>query len=167
MYWGQRTIDCDARLKQELDDARYEADELRRERDRLVEAQYAADQERRRQRIAQYEYQEREASTWPEALRKQAGLLGREVYLEDDSDPTEDHFFSRSAAACRRALELWSVEEAKVSPQIADLQRQIDVIRDGIRLAVADALDAEGAEKSIANALREHNEDACEEFLQW
>lgn len=143
-------------------------EELSASERRTNEERQTAEQ-RRRQRDAEWEENYRTASNWPEALAKQAVLFGREVHLEDDTDPTEDHWFSTGQRACYKAVTLWRVEEAIMAPQIAALQAQIDALDRGIAAKVADALAAEddsrGAQ-AVINALRDPSLDLTN-WLNW
>lgn len=160
IYDRDTRTDRERALEYELDRYR-EADEQRRARqDREWD-------EQRRETRERIEQAERSADTWPEALRKNVYLLRREV--SDVPDETDlDNFFEHSAEACQYALALWRERELAVAEQIAALEAQIAALRDGVRLAVAEALDADGhnraACRQVASALREMTP---EQFLQW
>lgn len=156
----------------ELRMARYEAEEARRQLEREREERREADEARRRERQAMYEERSRTASTWPDALRQQMALMGAEVYLEDDSDQTEDHYFSGGRDACKRALVIWGEEHAAVKEHIAALEEQIRALRDGIATKVGVRLEAESDNAgwlSVAGALQEYTEDeeTLSEWLNW
>ena len=97
----------------------------------------------------------RSANTWPEALRKQIDLYGIEAH-QDSEDDDAGAWFIEQVAACTRALELWNAEEAKIANQVAALLARVAELRDGIRFAVADQLDAEMPDNDhVARTLRE------------
>lgn len=148
------------------------------ERDRLqeqVDAALRRDEERREQRREEnrerYESDLREADDWPEALRNQIVLFGREADQEIEdlkhyNDP--NMYFTRGVAACRRALEIWEEEEAKIEDQTAELQRQIDALRGDLRIKVADRLEAENPDyASVAGALTSYDESEVSNWLNW
>lgn len=174
MSWGQS--DRDRKLQRELEDERYAReraeDLLQREQEaRQREAEEAKEAYRaRREMYAQeWENKQRTASTWPEALRKQIDLYGIEAHQDSEHDDT-GAWFIEQVEACKRALELWREEEQKIAPALADLQRQIDALRDGIRLAVADRLEAEMPDNDhVARTLREtpEDEDELSAWLDW
>lgn len=163
----------DQTLRRQLDAERSERqrleDQLRQEREAAAER----DERSRRERMALYReqaaYAARTAATWPEALRKQAALFAAEAY-QDDEDDDVGAYFIRGKAACERALALWAEEEQKVADQVAQLQRQIDQLRDGVRVAVADRLDEDMPDnEGIAATLREtpETEEDLSEWLNW
>lgn len=143
----------------------YELQEMREREERRQREAEQEREERRREFRARLEEAERSADTWPEALRKQTYLLRREVSGVED-EASLDHFFEHSARACEAALAHWQHVESGVAEQIATLEARIAQLRDGVRLRVADHLEAEGSAewKQIAYALRE---ETIERFLQW
>lgn len=167
MYYRQQCDD--AKLRRELENERYERqrleDQLRQEREAAAERSSRS----RRERLASYTHDRRTAATWPEALRKQAALFAAEAYQDDVGDDVGAYFI-RGKAACERALALWAEEEQKIAEQVAQLQRQIDQLRDGVRVAVADRLDADMPDnEGIAATLREtpETEEDLSEWLNW
>lgn len=165
--FSTRRTDDPAALRRQLDDARYEAEQLREKMEAEREEHQREREERRRERYQEYAALQRQADDWPEALRKQISLLSAETKYEDPNDPTEDFFFSKSAAACERALQLWHKEAAEVAPQIEEVMRQVSALRDGIRFKVADTLEAEGITSDVVSALRDYDENSVSEWLDW
>ena len=112
----------------------------------------------------------RSASTWPEALRKQIDLYGIEAHQDSEHDDA-GAWFIEQVAACKRALELWETEEMKIADQVAALLARVAELRDGVRFAVADRLEAEmpDADDHVARTLRETPEDAdkLSAWLHW
>lgn len=171
--YGQRTCN-DAELRSRLRAAEDELASHRANEDARREREIQERHARIRERMDEREANFRQASTWPEALSKQATLLGQNVYLEDGSEPTEDYFFTGGKEACKRALELWKEEEPKVAEQIVELERQIAALRDGIATTVGQRLEAENEKNnrgwaSIAAALQEmhEDEDVFSDWLNW
>lgn len=155
--------DAERKLKQQLDDAEYE---LQREREERERERTEAYEKRRRDMAERISAYDRTATSWPEALTKQAYLFDR------DSDPIDEDdnislWFARGAKACRRAVQMWTEEEAKVKPQIDELMAQVTTLRDTVRFSVADRLEAEGHETHVSDALREYDEHSCEFWLDW
>jgi len=109
------------------------------------------------------------ATTWPEALQKQADLMAAEAY--DDDDPGSiGAYFARGELACKSALEIWREEEQKVASEISNLQRKIDLMRVCLRVAVANRLDEEMPDNcSVATAMREvpETKEDLSEWLSW
>ena len=165
MYYGQTNTCDDRELRRQLDSERYErerlADQVRAYQEEREQRLAAARQEQR-QRYAAYI---RSADSWPDALAKQADLMSAESGLveEDGSD-----WFADGAAACHKALELWHEEEAQLEPQLAQLRLQMAELRNGLRLRVADRLgDANQGTTYVADAIREFDEAAVSEWLNW
>lgn len=155
--------DAERKLKRQLDDAEYE---LQRERDERERERTEAYETRQREMAERMHQWQRSATGWPDALSKQAYLFGQESDPIDEDDNISP-WFVQGAAACRRALEMWSEEEAKAQPQIDALMEQVAKLRDSVRFAVADRLDAEGHSKDVAGALREYTDADCEIWLDW
>ncbi len=159
------TSPCDRDLRRAQEDARYyreRAAELeednRRQQERYCEEQARA----RRARIEDHARACRSAETWPEALRKQAGLCRREETEEDD-------YFAEVVAACETASALWAAAEMEVSPVIAELQRQIDDLKAQIARTVAVRLceaDPSSAANEIAQLMLDPDTD-LDEWLNW
>lgn len=172
MYgWNRQNCEDSARLRQDLEQERWARERAEEQLLATEREQERLRKERQRQRQERCEYDLRQADTWPEALRKQASLCAREAYLDDDADDV-GAWFSQNVAACNRAAELWTEEEQRVAPQIVELQKQISVLRDSIRFAVADRLAAEDSTdggRSVIGALQTIPEDAGElaAWLNW
>jgi hypothetical protein len=171
MSWGQS--DRDRNLLSELESERYARARAEDLLQREQEARYREAEEARRARRAMYaeqrESNRRSASTWPEALRKQIDLFGVEAH-QDSADDAAGAWFVVQLQACRRALELWNTEEAKIADQVAALLARVAELRDGVRFAVADRLDAEMPQSDhVARTLRETPEDAdkLSAWLHW
>lgn len=144
-----------------------EIDRYRREENERQEREYRRREERRLEQKERWEMEKRTASTWPEALYKQAYLLQREANEAGEFD--SDNYFSEGALACERGLEIWKEVEVAKQEAIAKLERQIQAIKDGIRIEVAEKLEAEsggrqgwrGIARSIADDTDLNN------FLYW
>lgn len=160
------------------DDAEYyrqQVEDLERQLDAEYKRQEAARESRLQARREAYEWSMRQADTWPEALEKQASLMGSEAYLDDpEGEYGEfDTYFRDGGAACRRALEVWREEEQAIAPEIEALQRQITALRDGVRLKVAAQVREEGNGRDgwlhVAGALEEYEEHpgALSAWLNW
>lgn len=118
-------------------------------------------QRREEERREHYEYNRRHADSWPEALQKQMYLFREEAsqWPEDDPDFPDD-YFAPGADACERALVIWNEVEATKQAEIAELQRQIEAIKESIRGEVADRLEVENDTqgwKHVASAIREED----------
>jgi 5-methylthioribose kinase len=167
MYYHSTNSQTDREryLEEELERER----ESQRERDR-IEAERRESQRREREEMRRYE--ERQASSWPEAFRKQIVLCWREhnAYPEFNSeatgDPTDD-YFKNMAQANEKALEIWREVEASKQKKIKELQRQIDAVQDEIRNETADQLESVSDKmeyRNTADSIRDDNPDA---YLNW
>lgn len=161
MYSLDNRTDRERYLESELSEAREREDRRNRE-----------DEQARKERMQEYreraESYNRSAETWPEALRKQAYLMQREAndWPEDDNDD----LFAPGAAACSRALMIWSEVATEKQSAISELLNQIKAIKDGIKNEVADRLEKEGDTlgwKQVVSALREYDEDDLDSWLDW
>lgn len=151
---------------------RYLEDEFSRMRDdenRRQEEEYQRREERRREQKERWEAENRTASTWPEALRKQAHLFGREANEAGEYDT--DNYFADGALACERGLEIWKEVEAAKQEAIAELERQIKAVKASIRVEVAEKLEAESQGrqgwKSVARSIADIDEDEAGRWLDW
>ncbi len=154
-------------LKRQLENERYEREraeeqlnQLRADRTREREQQLEAMRER-------VHRSQRTAANWPECLSKQAILFAGEAGTLDD-DGTD--YFADGAAACERALVLWREEEARVQPEIENLEQQLADLRASISVSVAERLLSESSNqgyKSVADALYEYDDNSCEQWLDW
>ena len=166
MFYRRNQEKCDP------DHVRYLEDELARVREdeqRRIDEAERQREERMRGYREQAERYNRTASTWPGALRRQADLFRREVY-EDSEYP--DDFFGPGADACERALVIWKEVEAAKIEAIAELERQIQAIKDSIRLEVAERLEAESEGhrrgwKNVAGAIAQIDEEDVSAWLDW
>src|SRR3970282_2070158 len=132
------------RKEEETENERYLEGEL--ERHRQAEERRSAEEERqrnaRRQEVQeQFLWDERHASSWPEALRKQQVLFRREAN-QWDADEFPDNYFAPGARACERALEMWEEEEKKRQAEADALKARWRGIGDEGRLAAGDRLGA-------------------------
>jgi len=166
-----KETDCETRifyLQSELDDYRA-ADERRAEKEER------ARRERRREREEDFRVLERQATDWPEALRKGAMLYRREVgeYERDtdaDGNPPPTAFWEQSAAACERALEIWREVEQEQAAEVAALEARLAGLRDAVRLETARRLrlvspvGANAEHEMVARALLEMEPEG---FLDW
>lgn len=162
-----------------LEDQLEQERQWRREQEEQARREREARREEARMR-AQESY--RQADTWPETLRKQAALMGRESaelrsFIVEDPElvaSLSDDMFGPGAAACERALEIWKEEAAGVEQTIKDLEAEIQRLRDHVRFAVADRLDAENPDGArgwqlVTRELRETPEEpgALSRWLTW
>lgn len=154
--------------EKKTDRERFLEDELERERQSAREAEereYEARERSRKERRAEYEQEQRSASSWPEALQKQAWLCQREINQYDTPEmkgyfEPEDGYFANLVKANEAALKIWH----KIA---AARQAEIDAIWNSIRNQVADELEAESDRseyKQTAQALRD---DELENYLDW
>lgn len=126
-----------------------------------------AQDRRRRERQEMYEERLRTADNWPDALRNQATLFGRETDLDNEAD----QYFTHGRDACDRALEIYHETEQEIQPQIDELQRQIDRMQFVIRQRTGERLatEAEGKSSSwqqVADVLQDENSD-IDSWLYW
>lgn len=154
-------------------DTRYlqdEIDRLRADEERRRDEEYRERQERNREREQRFYEQYRTASTWPESLRKQAGLFRAEANQYPTDDPEfRDELFGPGAEACERALVIWKEVEPSKREQIEALEAQIEALKEGIKLEVADRLESEAEGKplgwkSVAGAIRDEDPS---DWLNW
>lgn len=170
MYYGRDSQKTDRELYLENELERYRRDEEER-----YERQEVERQERRRQQKESWEVANRTASTWPEALRKQAYLFEREANEWPPNDPDfpcePDDLFGPGAAACKYALSIWDEVAASKRDAIEALEAQIKTIKDSVRIEVADKVESQGNNvagwKQVAQALREHSENELSAWLNW
>lgn len=170
LYYATNKNSCD-----DTDYYRQRAEDMERQLDAEYELQQAAREERHRERREAYEWSMRQADSWPEALEKQARLMADEAHLDEEGERYGelDHYFGDGSAACRRALEVWQVEEQTIAPAVEELQRQIAALRDGVRLKVAAQVRQESNGRDswaqVAGALEEYEEDAgaLSAWLNW
>lgn len=162
--------DCDSNMKRQLEEERYAReraeDLLRQNREDLARER----ENRTRERMRAYEERARTATTWPEALRKQAALFAREATISCGYDDSIGDEFRARQHACERALELWQEEASQLNDQLEALKVQLDALLNSIRFSVADRLEAEnpGTAKDVAQALRDYSEDDdLSEWLRW
>jgi len=161
------------------DNERYLEDQLEQERQQRREEQEQR-QRAREQRMEEYHEQHehwmRSADGWPEAIDKQIALMSRESWGEGlswISYPTflHDMYFTESVAACRRALQIWKDEEAKVADEVAALEQRITELKNGIRFNVGERLEREKYYKSpgwqgVVNTLNDEDSDPAA-WLNW
>ncbi len=153
--------------EQQLEDEVYEM--RRREQERQDQERREYEQQRREQREAAY-WRERQAASWPEALRKQARLFLEEA-CQYGPDDEPDTLFGPGAKACEKALDIWVEEEASAAEQIKALEAQIAALQNGVRMRVADRLEA-AAPSGVTRYGWEHVADALRtedptSWLQW
>lgn len=162
----------DSEMAYQLRQAKSELNRFRSEQEEQQEREARDRKDRIQERIREMDERYRQARTWPEALGKQANLMGREIYLEREDDPGETHYFSGGHNACQRALELWTQEEAKRAATIAELERRLAELRTDIRETVGSQLATENNNSGwqfIAHALLAYDEDEDEltDWLNW
>lgn len=152
----------------------YLRDQLERAERAVADAERQAQEERDRRREelrVALDYERRRADDWKEAVEKQIGLMSVEARHEEEDDPTEDHYFSSGAAACRRALEIWPIVEETYAEARGRLLMELHRIDDQIVRTVAEqlALEADGKPagwRSIANELGSPSMTPSE-WLDW
>ncbi|MHC4687966.1 MAG: hypothetical protein ACYTEW_27240 [Planctomycetota bacterium] len=157
--------------QQQCQDVEYLEYELERYKEEERDRQEQAEQSRRRReqrRREEWQYEQRTAQTWPEALQKQAWLFGAEV---DEFDALNDNYFADGADACKRALEIWSEVAASKAEAIAELEQQILAIKESVRLEVAAKLEAEAGDrpgwKGAAQTIKDTDETGLTDWLNW
>lgn len=167
MYYRTRSDDPDTirrerdQLKRDLADAR---DREEREREEA---------RREHERRERYEEQRRTASTWKEALDKQAGLMMREYHQYPELYGEEqDNYFQTGAEACQRALTIWAEIEPEYKAQIQALEEQIDALHTHLRQEVGKKLRAERQTTShgwenVADALNGDEYADPSDWLNW
>lgn len=154
-------------LKSDLEYAQRERERLEAEIQAYQEQTERRREQRQEENRESYEYSLRQANDWPEALTKQIALFGREADDEvKDEDP--EMYFTKNVLACQRALEIWQEEETLIDDQVAELQRQISALRDGLRAKVASRLEAENPDyASVAGAIEAIPEIEVSSWLNW
>jgi hypothetical protein len=160
--------DTERALRGVVDRLQWELDDRQRAEERQRDAERAARREREQAYQAEWNASYRTASSWPEALTKQAGLFDAETYLDDPADGEAGTYFTDGAAACRRALVIWHEEQTARREAIAALQAQIDALMAGVRTATAARLAAENDRqgwKMIAAGLA--NDEDLNRWLDW
>jgi predicted nucleic acid-binding Zn-ribbon protein len=161
MWYGintEKKTERELYLESELERYREEEERLREERYRERKECEAAREIEREERLHW-------ADNWPDALRKQVVLCRREASYDDVEDI--DQFFSSTADACERALELWKAVAGKLQPEIDELEARIAAIRNEIPSHVANLLEEEmkiDAWKHVVDALRSGDR---RDFLDW
>lgn len=149
-----------------VEDTRFLESELEQYRNaerRRQEEDDDRQRQRREDRQNRLEDEIRTADAWPEALEKQAYLMGQEV---DEFD--KDEYFKSGRDACNRAIEMWQEVTVTKQGRIDELQRQLTVIEDDIRLEVSLRLKAEctgSGGVGIANSIEEDVD--FYDFLNW
>jgi len=131
--------------KTKTDREEYLEYELERERnDRRLAEEHERDLANQREKERRYKAERsyRQASTWPEALDKQASLMCRE-YNQYPEEPKEEDMFWTGAEACKRALAIWPEEAGKVEKEIEQLLERVEKLRQGVVEAVGIRLEAE------------------------
>lgn len=182
MTWGYTTVtDEDVRrARADADYYRRQAEEREAEIERMRDERIRQEDERRAERMRRYEEAQREADSWPDALRKNAYLLDREAWpdakLQADAQQSDDEntrrwaeedrataqWFADSAAACRRAGQLWSEVGGRYAVEIERLHREW-------KAEVVERLKAEHPDldgwQSIVREIEQYDDPA--ELLQW
>lgn len=168
------------RSSQKSDNELYLEMELEREREWRREEKARREQEREQRMAAirkQAEWDARRAKTWREALRKQASLAGGEAiyerfhWVEYAGWGTCDSYFIETRAACLRGERLLATEEARVRPQIRELERQIAELRLQARQRAGERLAQEKQWNSagwagVAQILQDPDAD-MDNWLNW
>lgn len=148
-----------------------EIDSLREQESRRMEREEQKRKEREREAREEWNYSMRTADSWPEALRKQSILCGKEAADEWEDDPNAPPgFFTSTAAACDEAGKLWAEVAASRQSDIERLQAQLSAVQDEIRETVAERLrqhprGGETGFKDVVSALS--NNVNLENWLNW
>jgi len=159
---------------------KYLEDQLEQERQWRREAEKRREQEREQrleERRQMRDWSNRHADDWPESLRNQMFLMGRETvgegaeWLEEWGRNSACMYFTEGVAACRRALQIWPGEEARVADEIAALEQRIAELKDSVRVNVGKRLDQEKRYQSpgwhgISAILQDLDEDPSS-WLNW
>jgi phytoene dehydrogenase-like protein len=141
--------------------------ELEREREERERLERQIEQEReeiRRRRLAEIEASYHYATSWPEAFDNRRYLLERK---RNRCEPGDEEFWQAYLDANNKAAELWPMVEAKYAEQISALLRQIQDLREKIRIEVADTLEASDPRREFAETAQQIREDDIRGFLEW
>jgi len=142
----------------------------------IVEERVQAHERESEAMLQQWQRDRRQATTWPEALHKQAVLMVSDAPGDDDF---AYRWFVDGSNACHYAwYEAWPETELAYGPQIEALQRKISdaeaqlaEVRAQIARDVADQVEQHAAGRAgwegIAHALREYPEARVSEWLNW
>lgn len=148
-------------------------DWMREQLEQTIADYEAADRRRREEsemtRAALIEESLHTASTWLEALGKQARLHQIEADAEaEDAGEVGDTWWSDMIYACTLAHELYSDNLAKCQVQIAALEAQITALKNQARLDTANELDngADGR-REVAKAMREIADGDARRLSDW
>lgn len=161
-YSHRDTTERERSLQREIDDLHDRQDRQAREHRRQEQEAW----ERRKQEAHEtYESNVRHADNWPEAFRTQQLLCRRELSNGEDLD--SDKFFTNTANACEKALEIWGAVTATKQGAITDLEKQLAILHDSIRREVADRLEAENPSREFAEVASQIRADQVDLFLDW
>lgn len=141
----------------------FQLEQYRNDERRRNEEENDQRRQRREDRRDRLESEYRTAYTWPEALEKQAYLMGKEV----DEFDRDDHF-KNGRDACNRGIEIWQEVATTKKNEIDELHRRLAIIQDEIRLEVSLKLKAECTGiggKGIADSIEE--DVNFRDFLNW
>lgn len=166
--WGSSSSSREERkLRDEVGYYRRQAEESAEQINRMYQEQRDAEERRRAERRGQYEENLRQASSWPEALRKQIVLMGREALEEKDYPEELGTYFTDTIAGCKRALEIWPEVELGRQSEIDALMAQVEQIKFEVRQAVGDILHSEDAKfRELADMLRDREADPSS-WMDW
>jgi len=148
----------------------YLRDQLEREREERERVERRIEQERkeRLERLrAEIEESYHYAGSWPEAFENQRHLLERELNLSCGEPGDDDEFWQAYLDANNKAAELWPMVESKYAEQISALLRQMQDLREKIRIEVADTLESSDPRREFAETAQQIREDDIRGFLEW
>jgi hypothetical protein len=152
--WTQNKS-CES-LKRDNDYLQSEVDDYRRREEERIEKNQRAERERREERQREYQESLCHAEDWPEAFRK--GLIRmaseaafEETYFQEFPDERGKGFsFANHIKEVERAEEVYD-------EVMADVEKQIQALREGALDRIADKLEEEGCNDSLVEAFREDN----------
>jgi len=149
------------------DNEKYLEEQLERERNERNQERERQDREREQRREEwreRYEYDYRHPSDWATALQTQANLCWREHnQFPDDGDL----FFKNCAEANEKALEIWNEVQANRSGELAELEKQMEAIRESIRNEIADKLTVADPRKEFIQTAEAIRNDSLEGYCDW
>lgn len=150
-------------LREEKEYLEQRLDEVHRTNEEREQRSRDEREQRRSEWKQEWDRNYRTATTWPEALSKQAALSQRETWDEDETG-----FFTQTVAACNKALEIWPGIAGKRQAEIEALRAQLAFIQLEIQCEVADELARTNQTpgwNQVALALREDTD--LNAWLNW
>ena len=146
-YLGYGPISGRGQLSEDAEHYRRQAEEAEEQIERMRREKEEERENRQRELRERAEYNSRQAFDWPDALRKNAGLLRREAQFEGVEEIDKiSQWFADGADACNRALEIWEETGETYAARILTLRALIEAEELQWRQAVARRLKAEKPE---------------------